>query len=94
MGEMKREQTKASSVVPFPALIAPAVADEDTASIIAVLQDQLALAREGRLRSVAVVSVSSDGEAIGTQWSCKSGDISSLIGKLAVLSHDLMAARK
>ncbi|MBE7197513.1 MAG: hypothetical protein INR70_06895 [Parafilimonas terrae] len=94
MGEMKREQTKASSVVPFPAHIAPAVADEDTASIIAVLQDQLALAREGRLRSVAVVSVSADGEAIGTQWSCKSGDISSLIGKLTVLSHDLMAARK
>ncbi|MBE7247855.1 MAG: hypothetical protein INR63_23165 [Actinomycetospora chiangmaiensis] len=89
---MKREQT--STVVPFPAHVAPAVADEDTASIIAVLQDQLALAREGRLRSVAVVSVSADGEAIGTQWSCKSADISSLIGKLAVLSHDLMAARK
>ena len=89
---MKREQT--STVVPFPAHVAPAVADEDTASIIAVLQDQLALAREGRLRSVAVVSVSADGEAIGTQWSCKGNDISSLIGKLTVLSHDLMAARK
>jgi len=91
---MKRERTKTSSVVPFPASIAPTVADEDTASIIAVLQDQLALAREGRLRSVAVVSVSADGEAIGTQWSCKGGDISSLIGKLTVLAHDLMAARK
>jgi hypothetical protein len=89
---MKREQT--STVVPFPAHVAPAIADEDTASIIAVLQDQLALAREGRLRSVAVVSVSADGEAIGTQWSCKSADISSLIGKLTVLTHDLMAARK
>ncbi|MBE7199251.1 MAG: hypothetical protein INR70_15825, partial [Parafilimonas terrae] len=74
--------------------VAPAIADEDTASIIAVLQDQLALAREGRLRSVAVVSVSADGEAIGTQWSCKGADISSLIGKLTVLTHDLMAARK
>ncbi|MCJ2063154.1 hypothetical protein MKK63_10580 [Methylobacterium sp. J-088] len=94
MGEMKREQTKQSSVVPFPAHVAPAVADEDTASIIAVLQDHLALAREGRMRSVAIVSVSADGEAIGTQWSCKSGDISSLIGKLTVLAHDLMAARK
>lgn len=91
---MKRERTKTSSVVAFPASIAPTVADEDTASIIAVLQDQLALAREGRLRSVAVVSVSADGEAIGTQWSCKGGDISSLIGKLTVLAHDLMAARK
>ena len=83
-----------SSVVPFPAHIAPIVADEDTASVIAVLQDQLALAREGRLRSVAVVSVSTDGEAIGTHWSCKGGDISSLIGKLTVLTHDMMAARK
>jgi hypothetical protein len=91
---MKREQTMTSTVVPFPAHITPAVADEDTASIIAVLQDQLALAREGRLRSVAVVSVSAEGEAIGTQWSCKSSDISSLIGKLTVLTHDLMAARK
>ncbi|MCJ2052545.1 hypothetical protein [Methylobacterium sp. J-070] len=89
---MKREQT--NTVVPFPAHVAAAVADEDTASIIAVLQEQLALAREGRLRSVAVVSVSADGEAIGTQWSCKGADISSLIGKLTVLTHDLMAARK
>ncbi|MDP4003727.1 hypothetical protein [Methylobacterium sp. NEAU K] len=91
---MKPEQTRPSSVVAFPAHIAPAVADEDTASVIAVLQDQLALAREGRLRSVAVVSVSADGEAIGTQWSCKGADITSLIGKLTVLTHDMMAARK
>lgn len=89
---MKREQT--NSVVAFPAHIAPTVADEDTASVIAVLQEQLALAREGRLRSVAVVSVSNDGEAIGTQWSCKGADISSLIGKLTVLTHDMMSARK
>ena len=89
---MKREQT--NSVVAFPTHIAPTVADEDTASVIAVLQEQLALAREGRLRSVAVVSVSTDGEAIGTQWSCKGADISSLIGKLTVLTHDMMSARK
>ncbi|WP_409565472.1 hypothetical protein [Methylobacterium sp. J-001] len=91
---MKREQTRTDTVVAFPAHIAPTVADEDTASVIAVLQDQLALAREGRLRSVAVVSVSTDGEAIGTQWSCKGTDISSLIGKLTVLTHDMMSARK
>ena len=91
---MKREQTNPNSVVAFPAHIAPTVADEDTASVIAVLQEQLALAREGRLRSVAVVSVSTDGEAIGTQWSCKGADISSLIGKLTVLTHDMMSARK
>ncbi|KNY24662.1 hypothetical protein [Methylobacterium sp. ARG-1] len=91
---MKREQTNPNSVVAFPARIAPTVADEDTASVIAVLQEQLVLAREGRLRSVAVVSVSTDGEAIGTQWSCKGADITSLIGKLTVLTHDMMSARK
>jgi len=62
--------------------------------MIDLLQEQLALAREGRLRSIAVVSVSSDGSAIGTQWSCTHGDTASLIGKLTVLTHDLMAARK
>jgi hypothetical protein len=80
-------------VVSFPA--APeAQADKATASIIEVLQEHLALAREGRLRSVAVVSVSADGSAIGTQWSCATGDIATLIGKLIVLTHDMMAARQ
>jgi hypothetical protein len=41
-----------------------------------------------------VVSVSTDGSAIGTQWSCSHGDITSLIGKLTVLTHDMMASRK
>jgi hypothetical protein len=80
-------------VVPFPK--APeARADAATASLIEVLQEHLALAREGKLRSIAVVSVSADGSAIGTQWSCAPGDIAILIGKLAVLTHDLMSARK
>jgi hypothetical protein len=68
--------------------------DENTASMIDLLQEHLCLAREGKLRSLAVVSVSSDGSAIGTQWSCDPGDMASLIGKLTVLTHDLMAARK
>ncbi|ANY84577.1 hypothetical protein BB934_41050 (plasmid) [Microvirga ossetica] len=68
--------------------------DENTASMIDLLQDHLRLAREGKLRSLAVVSVSADGSAIGTQWSCDPGDMASLIGKLTVLTHDLMAARK
>ncbi|TXN66331.1 hypothetical protein [Methylobacterium sp. WL6] len=89
-----REQANAGVVVPFPARISAAVADADIASIIAVLQDQLVLAREGKLRSVAVVSVSADAEAIGTQWSCEGSDITGLIGKLTVLTHDLMAARR
>lgn len=78
----------------FPQPVSSAPADENTASMIEVLQEQLRLAREGKLRSVAVVSVSSDGGSIGTQWSCTHGDIASLIGKLTVLAHDMMAARK
>jgi hypothetical protein len=71
-----------------------APADKNVASIIDVLQEHLKLAREGKLRSVAIVSVSSDGAAIGTQWSCTHGDLASLVGKLTVLTHDMMAARK
>ncbi len=82
-----------ANVVAFPAVASEAVADENVASVIQVLQDQLQLAREGKLRSVAVVSVSNDGSAIGTQWSCTTGDVASLIGKLTVLAHDMMAAR-
>lgn len=83
-----------ADVIRFSPRVAPTNPDADIASMIAVLQDQLALAREGKLRSVAVVSVSADGEAIGTQWSCKGADVSGLIGKLTVLTHDLMAARR
>jgi hypothetical protein len=72
---------------------ADAQADESVASMIEVLHEHLRLARDGKLRSVAIVSVSSDGAAIGTQWSCAHGDIASLIGKLTVLTHDMMAAR-
>jgi hypothetical protein len=74
--------------------ITTAAADENTASMIDMLQEHLKLAREGKLRSLALVSVSSDGSAIGTQWSCSHGDTASLIGKLTVLTHDLMAARQ
>jgi hypothetical protein len=90
----KQSGGQSSNVRAFPNVVSDAPADEDVASIIDVLQQQLALAREGRLRSVAVVTVSSDGAAIGTQWSCTPGDAASLIGKLTVLTHDLMAARK
>jgi hypothetical protein len=83
-----------AQVLDFPCTVADAPADENVASVVAVLQEQLSLAREGKLRSVAVVSVSADGGAIGTQWSCTHGDVASLIGKLAVLSHDMMAARR
>jgi len=69
-------------------------ADEGVASVIGVLQEQLALAREGKLRSVAVVTLSSDGAHIGTSWSCVKGDTASLVGKLTVLTHDMMASRR
>ncbi len=68
--------------------------DENTASMVDLLQDHLRLACEGKLRSLAIVSVSGDGSAIGTQWSCEPADMASLIGKLTILTHDLMAARR
>jgi hypothetical protein len=74
--------------------VSNAPVDEDVASMIDVLQEHLKLAREGKLRSVAIVSVSSDGAAIGTQWSCAHGDLAALVGKLTVLTHDMMAARR
>src|SRR5687767_8509522 len=79
-----------STVVSFPKP-PEGQADEVTASLIEVLREHLALAREGKLRSVAVVSVSADGSAIGTQWFCANGGIATLIGKLTVLIHDVMA---
>jgi hypothetical protein len=84
----------AGQVRNFPRPVPNAPVDERAASVIDVLQEHLKLAREGKLRSVAVVSVSADGSAIGTQWSCERGDSASLIGKLTVLTHDLMASRR
>ena len=82
-----------SAPIRIPALV-DAPADHNVASMIDVLKEQLRLAREGKLRSVAVVSVSADGTSIGTQWSCDPEDLAALIGKLTVLTHDLMAARR
>jgi hypothetical protein len=82
-----------SSIAPLHVLM-DAPADESTAQMVEMLQDHLKLVREGRLRSLAIVSVSQDGASIATQWSCSNGDSASLIGKLTVLTHDLMAARE
>ena len=84
------QQTSVTNLRPVTA----APVDESTASMIDLLQEHLRLAREGKLRSLAVVSVSADGSAIGTQWSCDLTDTVSFIGKLTVLTHDLMAARR
>jgi hypothetical protein len=91
---MSENQVKQGTPVTKLRPITAMPVDENTASMIDLLQEHLKLAREGKLRSLAVVSVSSDGAAIGTQWSCSHGDAASLIGKLTVLTHDLMAARK
>jgi hypothetical protein len=91
---MSKGATKQGTVIGFPRPVTDAVRDETVASIVDVLQEQLRFAREGKLRSVAVVSVSADGSSIGTQWSCSHGDAASLIGKLTVLTHDIMAARQ
>ena len=85
---------KSCIVVPFRPVVTDAPADERLASMIEMLQGHLKLVRDGELRSLALVSVSADGSAIGTQWSCAHADVAALIGKLTVLAHDMMAARR
>ena len=87
-----KQPRRRSSVTPLR-VVAQGPASETTLQMIDMLQEHLKLAREGKLRSLAIVSVSQDGAAIATQWSCEYGDSASLIGKLTVLTHDLMAAR-
>jgi hypothetical protein len=82
-----------SAVTPLRT-VASGPADESAVSMIEMLQEHLRLAREGGVRSIAIVSVSADGASIGTQWSLTDGDSTSLIGKLTVLTHDLMSSRE
>ena len=91
---MSENARKTHATVSALQAVASVPIDENAASMVDLLQEHLKLAREGQLRSLAVVSVSADGAAIGTQWSCSPQDITSLIGKLTVLTHDLMAARE
>ena len=90
---MNNKRSESRSSVTALRVVTDAPADENTTMMIEMLQDHLTLVREGKLRSLALVSVSADGGAIATQWSCSKGDSASLIGKLTVLAHDLMAAR-
>ena len=91
---MSHQRAKSLSTVTALRVVTDTPADENTAQMIQMLQEHLALARSGDLRSLAIVSVSQDGASIGTQWSCSNGDSASLIGKLTVLTHDLMACRE
>ena len=90
---MNNKQSQSRSPVAALRVVTDAPADENTAQMVEMLQEHLKLVREGKVRSMAIVSVSQDGASIGTQWSCSNGDSASLIGKLTVLTHDLMAAR-
>ncbi len=91
---MSNKRSNSRSSVTALRVVTDAPADENTATMVEMLQEHLKLVRDGKLRSLAIVSVSDDGGAIGTQWSCSNGDSASLIGKLTVLTHDLMAARE
>ncbi len=91
---MSNKRSNSLSPVTSLRVVTDAPADENMATMIEMLQEHLKLVREGKLRSMAIVSVSGDGTSIGTQWSCSNGDSASLIGKLTVLTHDLMAARE
>jgi len=85
---------KSHTVISLRPVVTDAPVDERLASMIDVLHEHLKLVRDGQLRSLALVSVSADGSAIGTQWSCVHADLATLIGKLTVLAHDMMAARR
>jgi hypothetical protein len=91
---MSNKRSNRLSPVTSLRVVTDAPADENMAQMVEMLQEHLKLVREGKLRSLALVSVSADGGAIGTQWSCSNGDSANLIGKLTVLTHDLMAARE
>ncbi len=91
---MSHNPAKSLSPVLSLRVVTDTPADENTTQMIEMLQEHLKLAREGKLRSLAIVSVSQDGASIGTQWSCNYGDTAGLIGKLTVLTHDLMASRE
>src|SRR4028119_1701308 len=75
--EMSDTQDKLSRSVTRLRPVVAAPVDEDTASMVELLQEHLKLARAGKLRSLAVVSVSADGAAIGTQWACAPGETAS-----------------
>ena len=60
-------------------------------SVLAVLQDQLALARSGKLRSIALASVSTDGDAIVTRCSCATADLDDLAEILHGLANEMSA---
>jgi len=91
---MRKGQAQQGNVVSFPRALAPsATADHGVAAVVKLLQEQLRHAHEGKLRSIAIASVSADGASIETQCSCADGDVADLVGTLNVLAREMMAAR-
>ena len=90
---MSKAQAQEGNVISFPRALASFPADHGAVSVIKVLQAQLQRAREGKLRSVAIACVSTDGDSIETQCSCADGDVADLVGTLNVLAREMIAAR-
>jgi hypothetical protein len=84
-----RVQASEDNVLSFPER-REAVRSADALSVIAVLQDQLELARSGKLRSIVLASVSSDGRAVVTRCSCARGDVVDVVDALRVLADDMI----
>jgi hypothetical protein len=84
-----RVQGSEDNVLSFPERrsAAPSV---EVLSLIAILQDQLELARSGKLRSIALAAVSSDGRAVTTRCSCARGDVADVVEALRVLGDDMI----
>jgi hypothetical protein len=80
------------NVVSFPRAPQERRADEGVRAVIAALEAQLALARDGKLRSIALASVSADGTAVRTGCSCDQDDAPSLAEVLEILARDIAAA--
>ena len=80
------------NVVSFPRAPQGRRADEGVRAVIAALEAQLALARDGKLRSIALASVSADGTAVRTGCSCDQDDAPSLAEVLEILARDIAAA--
>ena len=80
------------NVVSFPRPARHGAMDEGARSVIDTLEAQLALARNGKLRSIALASVSVDGTAIRTGCSCDHDDVSSLTEVLTLLARDIACA--
>jgi hypothetical protein len=85
-------QSDQANVISFPRAARQSRVDDGARAVIRTLETQLALARNGRLRSIALASISSDGSAIQTGCSCDHDDAPSLAETLAHLARDIASA--